>query len=170
MLPKEREGAALAVYDSFFRHVSLLNGKAVVGGYWPVKGEVDTLHILDELRRRGHICGLPHMTGEGAPLLFRQWDTGEELIAGKFGIPEPPADSAALVPDILLVPLLAFDEKRHRLGYGGGFYDRTLARLKPQKKTLAVGLAYEMQLYNILPHEPNDVRMDIIITDRKVYS
>ena len=92
------------------------------------------------------------------------------MITGKFGLQEPIADDATIMPDILLAPLLAFDAKGGRLGYGGGFYDRTIARMKKQKSVQAVGLAYEMQRYKDgLPRDANDVRMDIIITDGNIY-
>lgn len=167
MLPNDRVGAALAVSDLFFKHVPLKPG-AIVAGYWPVKAELDVLVILRALLGKGHACALPHVTGEGSPLLFRQWDEKAQMVTGKFGITEP-AGTATLMPDIILVPLLAFDAKGHRLGYGAGFYDRTIARLKKQKSVQAIGLAYEMQLYKTLPAEDNDVKMDMIITDRNIY-
>jgi 5-formyltetrahydrofolate cyclo-ligase len=167
MLPNDRAGAAQAVFDTFFKQVPLA-ANSVVAGYWPVKAELDALLILRELLRKGHACALPHVTGEGAPLLFRQWDETMPMTTGKYGITEP-ASKESVVPDIILVPLLAFDAKGHRLGYGAGFYDRTIARLKKQKSVRTIGLAYEMQLYGTLPAEENDVKMDMIITDRNIY-
>ncbi len=167
LLPNDRVGAALAVSDSFFKNVPLAAG-AVVAGYWPVKAELDVLIILRALLGKGYTCALPHVVGEGAPLLFRRWDETMTMTTGKYGITEP-IGTATLMPDIILVPLLAFDAKGHRLGYGAGFYDRTIARLKKQKNIRTIGLAYEMQLYGGLPAEENDVKMDMIITDRNVY-
>ena len=169
MLPNERISASEAICDSFFKNVPVGAG-AIVGGYWPVKGEVDALLILRALLARGHVCALPHVVGDGAPLLFRHWDEDVQMITGKYGLQEPIADDETIMPDILLAPLLAFDAKGGRLGYGGGFYDRTIARMKKQKSVQAVGLAYEMQRYKDgLPRDANDVRMDIIITDGNIY-
>jgi len=167
LLPNERANAAHAVAETFFKHVPLATG-AIVAGYWPVKGELDVMPILRELLRKGHTCTLPHVTGEGAPLLFRQWDENMTMTTGKYGVHEP-ASNVTLMPDVILVPILAFDANGHRLGYGAGFYDRTLARLKKQKNIRTIGLAYEMQLYGTLPAEENDVKMDMIITDRNIY-
>ena len=167
MLPNDRTSAAQAVAGSFFKNVPLRDG-AVVAGYWPIKAELDVLVILRELLRKGHPCALPHVTGEGAPLLFRQWDENMTMTTGKYGVHEP-SSNVTLMPDIILVPVLAFDAKGNRLGYGAGFYDRTIARLKKQKNILTVGLAYEMQLYGGLPVEENDVKMDMVITDRNIY-
>jgi 5-formyltetrahydrofolate cyclo-ligase len=168
MLPNDRALASQAVLEAFFGHVQAAEG-AVVAGYWPVKGEVDCLPILHALLRKGHPCALPHVTGEGAPLIFRRWDEKSRMVAGKYEITEP-AEGEVLAPDIVLVPLLAFDAECHRLGYGAGFYDRTIARLRKQKPVKAVGLAYEMQFYGGgLPANGHDVRMDMIVTDRNVY-
>jgi len=168
LLPNDRASAAQAVAEAFFKHVPLKLKTEIVAGYWPVKAELDALLILRELLTKGHTCALPHVTGEGAPLLFRQWDENTPMTAGKFGLSEP-ANHNTVLPDIILVPVLAFDARGHRLGYGTGFYDRTLARLKKQKNVRTIGLAYEMQLYPGLPVEDNDVKMDMIITDRNIY-
>ena len=167
MLPNERTSAAQAVSEAFFKNVQVTTS-TIVAGYWPIKAELDALLILRALVQKGHICALPHVTGEGAPLIFRQWEENTLMTTGKFGITEP-IGGATLVPDIMLVPVLAFDTNGHRLGYGAGFYDRTIARLKKQKQIRTIGLAYEKQLYKALPAEENDVKMDIIITDRNVY-
>lgn len=167
MLPNDRVSAAQAVSDAFFKNVTLAKG-SVVSGYWPMKAELDVLLILRELLGKGHTCALPHVTGEGSPLLFRQWDEKTTMATAKFGMTEP-VGSATLLPDVLLVPLLAFDTRCHRLGYGAGFYDRTIARLKKQKPVRAIGIAYDMQFYASLPAEENDVRMDMIITDKDIY-
>jgi 5-formyltetrahydrofolate cyclo-ligase len=168
LLPNDRVSAAEAVSAAFFQNVPL-KAETVVAGYWPIKAELDALLLMRALLGKGHKCALPHVTGEGAPLLFRNWDENTPMVTGKYGLTEP-ANHETLLPDIILVPVLAFDATGHRLGYGMGFYDRTLARLKKQKPIRAIGLAYEMQLYNGLPVEANDVKMDMIITDRNVYA
>ncbi|MBU6474622.1 MAG: 5-formyltetrahydrofolate cyclo-ligase [Alphaproteobacteria bacterium] len=169
MLPNERIAAAEAICAAFLRHVEPVAG-AVVAGYWPVKGEVDALPILRALLSREHACALPHVAGDGAPLLFRRWDENVKMTTGKYGLQEPAAGDEAVMPDVLLVPVLAFDANGYRLGYGGGFYDRTIARLKKQKPVRAIGLAYEMQHYKDgLPRDGNDIRMDAVITEGNIY-
>lgn len=159
--------AAAAVCDFFFKHVTVPDG-AVVAGYAPIRGELDDMPILRTLTRRGKICALPHMASEEAPLAFRFWNEITPMTTGKYGITEPAPDRR-LSPDIVLVPLAAFDINRHRLGYGAGCYDRTLAALAKTKPVLSIGLGYETQLCDEIPAEETDIRMDMIITDGKVY-
>src|SRR4051812_22222774 len=102
MLPNERAQAAEAVRESFFKNVTLLPGQ-IVAGYWPIRGELDVLPILRELLARGHACALPKVTGEGSPLLFRQWNEAAPMAVGKYGITEPAAGEA-VIPDIILLP------------------------------------------------------------------
>ncbi len=168
MLPNDRANASQAIFEAFFKNVQMTNN-AIVAGYWPIKAEVDVMLILRELLGKGHRCALPHVASESAPLLFRHWDEKTKMVTGKLGIHEPATGSATLIPDIMLVPLLAFDTKGHRLGYGAGFYDRTIARLKKQKSVRTIGLAYEMQMYGEIPKGENDVKIDMIITDRNIY-
>ena len=141
---------------------------AVVAGYWPVRAELDDLPILRELLDRKHLCALPHVTAAGMPLIFRAWNLSVPLLAGKYDIMEPAVDKI-LVPDIILVPLAAFDANGRRLGYGAGFYDLTLARLKAARTVLAVGLGFEAQRCDALPEEEGDVGMDMIVTERNIY-
>jgi 5-formyltetrahydrofolate cyclo-ligase len=159
--------AAEAVLEAFFREVSAGAG-SIIAGYWPIRGELSDLPLLKEIQRRGHPCALPVVTGEGLALSFRAWTDGAPVTAGRYDIAEPVAGED-LMPDILLVPMAAFDTQCHRLGYGGGFYDRTIARLRSLKPVLAVGLAFEEQRCETLPTEENDVRMDMIITERNIY-
>lgn len=165
--PAAQKTAAEKICQLFFQQVKVPAG-AVVAGYWPVRGEVDGLPILRELLRRKHLCALPHVAGEGRPLEFRSWNDSTQMVMGKYDIPEPAAGEV-IVPDIILVPLAAFDKTGHRLGYGGGFYDRTLAALKKEKHVLAIGFGYEMQGCDTLPVDENDVRLDMVITDKNVY-
>lgn len=159
--------AAGRVFDIFFQRVSMISA-AIVAGYWPIRGELDDRPILRELSRRGQVCALPHLAGNNAPLDFRFWNEATPMITGKHGIAEPSPDRV-VIPDIVLVPLVAFDAHCHRLGYGAGCYDRTLAALKKSRPVLAVGIAYETQRCDDLPTEETDVRMDMIVTDREVY-
>lgn len=130
----------------------------VVAGYWPVRGEVDDLEIL----RRSHESALPCI--EGDRLVFRRWQEGQALEDGPFNIPAPARDAAVVVPDLILVPLVAFDRRGHRLGYGGGFYDRVLAQMPVR----AIGLAYATQVCDEVPILDTDRRLDAVVTDTDV--
>ncbi len=165
--PEARQRAARAVFEAFFSHVQVPAG-VVVSGYAPMRGELDDLPVLRELLQRGHTCALPHVAGKGLPLEFRAWTELTPMTTSPFNIAEPAAGEG-LEPDILLVPLAAFDTKCHRLGYGAGFYDRTIARLRGMKPVLAIGLAYEEQGYDALPVEEYDAKLDMVITDRNIY-
>ena len=154
---------------------------AAVSCYWPIGSEIDTRPLMTALHRRGHAVGLPVMVGQGAPLLFRAWTPGAALEPGGFGTQVPGADADEVVPDYLLVPLLAFDRAGYRLGYGGGFYDRTLRKLRdsgtphgsphgtpkgvPQGVPLAIGVAFAGQQLSAVPREPTDEPLDWVVTE-----
>lgn len=158
------EGAATRVAEHFLAAVAVAAG-APVSGYWPIRDELDPRPLMQRLHEAGHACGLPVVEGAGEVLAFRAWRPGAVLQAAGFGLSEPPASAPAMVPEVLLVPLLAFDLEGHRLGYGGGFYDRTLARLRRAGRVLAVGLAYDGQRVEAVPHGPGDERLDWVITE-----
>jgi 5-formyltetrahydrofolate cyclo-ligase len=165
--PEARRDSAAKVCDLFFKNVSVPAG-AVVAGYWPIRNELDDMPILRELLRRGCSCALPHVAEAGMPLEFHAWDETAPLTEGKYGIMEPAA-SLAVVPGIILVPMAAFDKRGHRLGYGAGFYDRTLTQIRKSRAVFSIGLAYETQRYDELPADETDMMMDMIISDRDVY-
>jgi 5-formyltetrahydrofolate cyclo-ligase len=137
---------------------------AVVSGFAPLPDEFRTWPLLRRLHREGFRLALPVMQGKVKPLLFRAWAPGDAMDKAVWGIPEPKADKAVMEPDILLVPLLAFDASGCRLGYGGGFYDRTLAGLRARKPVVAVGLAYDEQRVDVVPHLDYDQRLDWVLT------
>ena len=134
-----------------------------VSGYWPIGTEIDPRPALEALARHGPV-GLPVVEGRTRPLAFRRWRPGEALVPGGFGTSVPKAD-APITPEVLIVPLLAFDRRGHRLGYGGGFYDRTLAALRACGPVLAVGFAFAAQRVEALPTEPTDAALDMIVTE-----
>jgi 5-formyltetrahydrofolate cyclo-ligase len=134
----------------------------VVAGYYPVRSEFDCMPLLRRIEADGSVLALPVIAGP-VPLQFREWTFGAPLEPGPFGIPEPTAGLLA-VPDILLVPLLAFDQRGYRLGYGGGHYDRTLGALRAQGGVAAVGLAFDTQEVAEVPACPYDQRLDWILT------
>ncbi len=155
-----REGAALAA-----RHAS-----ASVSAFHPVRDEPDALALLAMLAARGVATALPVTGKRGEPLVFRRWRPGEPTVPGQMRIPEPPPEAAAIDPDLLFVPLAAFDRRGHRIGYGAGHYDRTLARLKALKTIVAVGVAYGISEVDAIPDEPHDEPLDYILTDCELIS
>ncbi len=139
----------------------------VVSGYWPMRDEFDVVPLLEALHARGHRCALPVVAGKGRPLEFRAWSPGAALVEAAFGTRVPPEDAAQATPDVLLVPMLAFDDAGYRLGYGGGFYDMTLAALKAAGgNPLAVGCAFAAQRLDAIPHNGTDQRLDWVVTEQ----
>lgn len=139
---------------------------AIIAAYWPRGDEVDTRPLLAALHQRGFSCALPVVDRRGGPLVFRGWEPDMALVDGAYGIKEPPPSAPAVVPSILLVPLLAFDRAGHRLGSGGGYYDRTLAALREDGKIVAVGVGFAAQEVACLPAEIHDQRLDWIVTEK----
>lgn len=140
---------------------------ATVAAYVAKGDEADPSILTDILSGHGCKIALPRVTGDSEPLSFAAWKRGEPLVSGPFGIMEPRASAPLVTPDIIIVPLLAFDALGHRLGYGGGYYDRTLALLRPRNPAiLAIGLAFAAQEVTHLVHEPNDQALDWIVTER----
>lgn len=138
-----------------------------VAGYWPMRGELDPRPLMANLAASGHPLLLPVITGDGQPLTFRAWREGDLLTAGPFGTREPPADAPEGLPGLVIVPVLAFDDAGYRLGYGGGFYDRTLAELRRRRPgVIAAGFAYESQRSANLPRDDWDQQLDWIVTER----
>ena len=138
-----------------------------VSGYWPMRDEFDVRPLMTRLAERGHVCALPVVVARGEALAFRRWRPGDALVAAGFGTREPGAEAAATVPDIVLAPLLAFDEAGRRLGYGGGYYDRTLAALRAAGRVLAVGVGYQAQRVDEVPFGDGDERLDWIVTEEQ---
>ena len=136
----------------------------VVSGFLAIGDEIDPALLLARLSNDGCQLALPVMVGRTQPLQFRLWRPGDALRTVQWGIREPLESAPALVPDLLLVPLLAFDRRGHRLGYGGGYYDRTLAGLRQHQSPLAVGLAFDEQEVDAVPHLDYDQRLDRILT------
>ena len=136
-----------------------------VSGYFPYRSEIDVMPLLERLHGEGAGIGLPVVVENGQPLVFRKWAPGDETELDQFKIKIPLASSPEVEPDVLLVPLLAFDERGYRLGYGGGFYDRTLAKLRGRKAITAIGVAYAGQQVDAVVHDANDQPVDWILTE-----
>ena len=141
---------------------------AIVSGFMPMKGEINPLPLMKKLADTGVQLALPVTGRRGQPLTMRAWTWGEPLASGVWGIREPKAEAPQTDPDILLVPLLAFDRAGRRLGYGGGYYDLTLAHLRSRKPVIAVGLAYAIQETAAVPTTPRDATLDLVLTEREV--
>ncbi len=139
-----------------------------VSSYLPIGSELDTLPLIHWLQDVGAIHGLPVVTAEGAPLTFRQWRPGDPLIDGGFATKCPDGAAPALEPAIILVPLLAFDRAGYRLGYGGGFYDRTLAARRSAGTITAIGLAFSAQEVDTVPRDEHDQPLDAVLTENGI--
>ncbi len=139
---------------------------APLSGYMPMRTEIDPLPAMAEAAAHGPIC-VPVIKGEGQPLVFSRWTPGGKMTDGPFGARVPEVDDF-ITPQILIVPLVAFDRAGGRLGYGGGFYDRTLEGLRARGAVLAIGYAYSAQEAADLPLEPTDQPLDMIVTEREI--
>jgi 5-formyltetrahydrofolate cyclo-ligase len=139
---------------------------AIVAGYFPFRDEADPRALMDVFAAKGHPLALPCVES-GRPLVFRAWKMGDAMHTNPmaYNIPEPSPSAPAVTPALVLVPLLAFDAVGHRLGYGGGYYDRTLDAMRRQVPVLAVGVAYAGQEIATLPREPHDHALDGVITE-----
>jgi len=158
--------AGMAARDRFLAAIDIPAG-AAVSGFWPLEDEFDPRPLFEALYERGHPIGLPVVVGRAQPLIFRRWVPGMALVRGNFRVMTPPPEAPEVVPRVLLVPLLAFDRAGFRLGYGGGFYDRTLAKLRAVGEALAVGVAFAMQEVPAAPCDGTDQPLDWIVTERE---
>ena len=140
----------------------------IVSGFMPLKTEINPLPLLRKLSERGAHLALPCIAGRGRPLIMRAFAFGDELTPGQWGIREPKPDAPEAHPDILLVPLLAFDRTGHRIGYGAGYYDMTIAKLRAMKPVIAAGIAFAAQEIEQVPVTPRDARLDLVLTEREV--
>jgi 5-formyltetrahydrofolate cyclo-ligase len=165
MLPEVRQRAAEAIAARAFP-LAIAPG-VVVSGFMPLAGEINPLPLMQKLAGQGARLALPAIAGRGKPLTMRAWEFGVPLERGQWGIREPTPDATEVEPDILLVPLLAFDRAGHRIGYGAGYYDLTIAQLRARKRVTAVGLAFAVQEVAAVPATPRDSRLDLVLTERE---
>lgn len=144
-------------------------GPAVVAGYWPMRSEIDPRPLMTRFARAGWRIALPVTPPPGTEqaLVFRIWREGGEFNTHSFGMREPPTTQRKVRPKLILVPLLAFDARGHRLGYGAGHYDRTLCALRAQGPVRAIGLAFADQETALLPSLPHDQPLDAVLTERE---
>jgi 5-formyltetrahydrofolate cyclo-ligase len=140
----------------------------IVSGFSPLKTEINPIPLMRKLADAGAQLALPVVAGKGKPLIMRAWRFGEPLASGVWGIREPKADAPEVAPDILLVPLLAFDRQGYRIGYGAGYYDMTIGKLRAMKPVVAIGIAYAAQEIASVPVTPRDARLDLVLTEREI--
>jgi 5-formyltetrahydrofolate cyclo-ligase len=158
----EEAGEALALRGlPFVRDVR----HEAISGFFPYQSEISLLPLLTLLHGAGWTTAMPVVMGPGQPLIFRSWAPGEPVTPGIWEIPVPLETAAEIQPDVLLVPMLAFDRGGYRLGYGGGFYDRTLEKLRKAKPVIAIGVAYSAQEMPEVPHGPHDQPLDWVMTE-----
>ena len=141
---------------------------AIVSGFMPLKSEINPLPLMRTLADAGAKLALPVVAGKGSPLTMRAFTFGDVLVSGVWGIREPKPEAPEVFPDILLVPLLAFDRSGHRIGYGAGYYDMTITALRARKSVAAVGIAFAAQEVAQVPSTPRDARLDLVLTEREV--
>ena len=138
-----------------------------ISAFHAFRDEPDTLELLSALAEEGFATALPVVVGRGSPLTFRLWRPGDPTVAGAMSIAEPLEAAPAVDPDLLFVPLACFDRRGHRIGYGAGYYDRTLARLRAMKPVHAVGVAYGVCEVAAVPYEAHDQGLDAIVTEQE---
>ena len=164
-----RDGAAAASrLKANFLSAFDIQAEQSVAAYWPFRDEIDVRPLFLGLEAMGCNCLLPVMAGRKEPLQFHQWKPGDTLVSSRFGVLEPSKFHPSNTPDVLILPLLAFDRHGTRLGYGGGYYDRTLRALRGKGEVLAIGAAYQDQEMNDVPSDTHDQKMDALVTDRAV--
>ncbi len=172
VLAADREDAARAATAAAARVMTLdLPPSGVVALYWPLGDELDTRPLADLLQAAGYGLALPVVIGRDQPLIFRTWQPDASLVSGFFNVMTPEDTAELQHPDVIIVPLLAFDAACDRLGYGGGFYDRTLAGLRQaaQKPIMRIGFAFEGQRVDAIPRQSDDQTLDYVVTDQAVY-
>ena len=141
---------------------------AVVSGFMPMKSEINPLPLLRRLAAQGARLALPVVAGRGKPLIMRAWEFGAPLESGVWGISQPGADAPEVDPDILIVPFACFDRGGHRIGYGAGYYDMTITRLRGLKPVVAIGIGFAAQEIPRVPATERDARLDLVLTEREV--
>jgi 5-formyltetrahydrofolate cyclo-ligase len=141
----------------------------VVSGYSPIRSEIDPVPLMRMLAAKGVRLALPAVMARGKTLAFRKWSPDDRLMMGPLGILEPSPAAAELVPDIMLVPLAAFDRAGHRIGYGAGHYDYTLAHLRKAKAIVAIGIAFAAQEIEQVPALSHDVALDYVLTEKQLF-
>jgi len=166
MLAEERQRGAETIAARPFP-LRLAPG-TIVSGFMPLKSEINPLPLLKKLADAGAKLALPAIAGRGKPLTMRAYAFGDEFARGQWGIREPKPEQPEVFPDVLIVPLACFDRAGHRIGYGAGYYDMTIHRLRTMKKVVAVGIAFAAQEIARVPATDRDERLDLVLTEKDV--
>ncbi|HHB82999.1 MAG TPA: 5-formyltetrahydrofolate cyclo-ligase [Devosia sp.] len=166
MGPVDRAEASVRAWENFLEEVDIVSD-AKIALYWPMGHELDCRGLIACLLERDVSVCLPTIVGQGQPLGFRQYRGADNLVPAGLGTQEPPLSAPIIVPDIVVLPLLAFDRQGNRLGYGGGFYDRTIAGMT--NRPLLTGLAFAVQLHDSVPIDQHDERLDLAVTETGVF-
>jgi 5-formyltetrahydrofolate cyclo-ligase len=166
-LPATLRAAAAASIAARPFPLKIERGK-VVSGFSPMKSEINPVPLMRKLADAGAQLALPAIAGRGKPLIMRAWNFGEALAAGQWGIREPMPEAPEVAPDILIVPLAAFDRAGHRIGYGAGYFDMTINALRAKKSITAIGMAFAIQEIPSVPATERDARLDLVLTEREI--
>ena len=166
-LPADERQAAAAIIAARELPVAVKPGM-IVAGFSAMKTEINPVPLMKKFAAAGAQLALPCIAGRGKPLIMRAWNFGEPFKAGQWGIREPLPEAAEVHPDILIVPLACFDRAGHRIGYGAGYYDMTIAALRAQKKITAIGIAFAAQEIPTVPATERDERLDFVLTEKEV--
>lgn len=162
---EERHRATEAIAERAFARLTATQG--VVGLYSAIRDELHPGGLIERLAAAGRAIGLPCTPKFGQPLVFRAWKPGDPLVKGHMNIPEPPAEAPEVFPQVLVAPPVGFDRRCYRIGYGAGFYDRTIPKLRAMHPVVALGVAFACQELEGVPAEPHDVPLDAIATERE---
>jgi 5-formyltetrahydrofolate cyclo-ligase len=141
----------------------------VVSGYSPIRSEIDPMPLMEKLAGQGARLALPAVMARGQALTFRAWSPNDRMVLGGLGILEPSPAAAELIPDVMLVPLAAFDRLGHRIGYGAGHYDYTFAHLRKSKPVTGIGVAFAVQEIKAVPALAHDVALDYVLTEKRTF-
>ena len=166
-VPADRLYTWRLAMDQHLQHGFPGLARGVVAFCWPIRNEYDARHLIRRLRRQGATAALPVVIAAKAPLIFREWHPGVEMALGKLDIPYPKT-SPELVPNTVLLPMNGFDLQGYRLGYGGGFFDRTLEALKDQRPAV-IGVSFELAAIETIHPQPWDIAVDYVVTERGLY-
>ncbi|HZP77666.1 MAG TPA: 5-formyltetrahydrofolate cyclo-ligase [Pseudolabrys sp.] len=166
-LPAEMRAVAAETIAARGLPIAVAPG-AIVSGFMPMKTEINPLPLLRRLAGDGAKLALPAIAGRGKPLIMRAYALGDELARGQWGIREPKPEAGDVDPDMLIVPLAAFDRTGHRIGYGAGYFDMTISRLRSLKPIVALGIAFAAQQIDAVPAMAHDARLDFVLTEREI--
>jgi 5-formyltetrahydrofolate cyclo-ligase len=165
-IPPDERAAAAETIAARGLPVEVTSGM-IVSGFMPLKSEINPLPLLRKLADKGAQLALPAIAGRGHPLTMRAYAFGDEFARGQWGIREPKPEASEVFPDILIVPLACFDRAGHRIGYGAGYYDMTINRLRGMKPAVAIGIALAAQEIDRVPATERDARLDFVLTEHE---